>query len=199
MKSLSKWCVAALPWILACSAEGREIGASPAPSATEAGAPASTGPASNDHIDGNDDAGKPSAPLVSEVYGNSGTELYRLDPNTKAVTDIGSFDGCTGVVDIALDEDSNLFGTTSKGLYKIDRNTAKCTSIASGEYPNSLSFVPKGTVDGNVEALVGYNEDVYVRIDPSTGKVSPIGSLGQGYTSSGDIVSVKGGGTYLTV
>jgi hypothetical protein len=54
-------------------------------------------------------------------------------------------------------------------------------------------------VDPNVEALVGYNGGTYVRIDTTTGAVSQIGLLGGGYVSSGDIVSVIGGGTYLTV
>jgi hypothetical protein len=93
-----------------------------------------------------------------------------------------------------------MYGTTFGGVYKIDRMTAVCTLIAPGSYPNSLSFVPKGTVDQNVEALVGYNGNQYVRIDTTTGQVTPIGnqSLG-GLSSSGDIVSVIGGGTYLTV
>jgi uncharacterized protein YodC (DUF2158 family) len=47
--------------------------------------------------------------------------------------------------------------------------------------------------------LVGYNAGDYVRIDPATGSVTKIGELGGGLRSSGDIVSVKGGPTYLTV
>jgi len=137
--------------------------------------------------------------LVAEVYGHSASTLYRLDPDTKAVTTIGAFGGCSGVIDIALDATSRLFGTTDTSLYSIDKATAKCTHIASGSYPNSLSFVPKGTVDANVEALVGYEGSDYVRIDPGTGTKIKIGSLGQGLASSGDIVSVKNGPTYLTV
>jgi hypothetical protein len=135
----------------------------------------------------------------AEVYGHSPTTLYKLDPNTKNVTVVGDFDGCTSVIDIALDAQSRLFGTTTSSLYAIDRGTAKCTLVASDGYPNSLSFVPAGTVDPAVEALVGYDGSQYVRIDPVTGKKSNIGTLGGGYVSSGDIVSVKGGGTYLTV
>jgi hypothetical protein len=138
--------------------------------------------------------------LVAEVYGHSADTLYRLDPDTKAVTTVGPFTGCTSVIDIAIDGSSRLFGTTTSSLYSIDKATAKCTHIASGSYPNSLSFVPKGTVDQNVEALVGYEGSDYVRIDPSTGVKISIGALGvAGLASSGDIVSVKGGPTYLTV
>src|SRR5262249_33737729 len=89
---------------------------------------------------------------------------------------------------------------TFGGLFKINKSTAVCTQIAVGGYPNSLSFVPAGTVDPVKEALVGYEGSTYVRIDTVTGQVTNIGSLGNaGYSSSGDIVSVIGGGAYLTV
>lgn len=137
----------------------------------------------------------------SEVWGHGPTTLYRLDPTTKAVTIVGQFSGCTGegVTDIALDAESGLFATTDDGLWSIDKKTAACTKIAGGTYPNSLSFVPKGTVDANVEALVGYERGDYVRIDPRSGAKTKIGGIGGGLESSGDIVSVKGGATYLTV
>jgi hypothetical protein len=135
----------------------------------------------------------------AEVFGESPDTLYRLDPTTKTVSIVGAFQGCNQVTDIALDKDSNMYATTVDGLYKIDRKTAACTLIAKGNYPNSLSFVPAGTLDPKVEALVGYVGDRYTRIDPMSGAVTPINSIGQGYSSSGDIVSVKGGGTYLTV
>jgi len=138
-------------------------------------------------------------PEIAEVFGHSANELYRLDPDTKAVTLVGPFNGCSSVIDIALDKDSNIIGTTFGGLYQIDKTNAACTEIALGGFPNSLSFIPAGTLDANVEALVGYNGSQYVRIDPISGGITNIGSLGAGYSSSGDIVSVKDGGTYLTV
>jgi hypothetical protein len=137
----------------------------------------------------------------AEVFGQSATTLYKLDPVTNAVTTVGDFQGCDTVIDIALDKDGNMFGTTFGGFFAIDKTTAACTHIADGSYPNSLSFVPKGTLDPNVEALVGYDTDNnYIRIDTTTGAISVIGAgiLGD-YASSGDIVSVIGGGTYLTV
>lgn len=136
---------------------------------------------------------------VNEIYGHSATTLFKLDPKTNAVTEVGDFDGCTQIVDIALDEASNLFATSNNALYKVDKATAVCTEIAKGSYPNSLSFVPKGTVDATSEALVGYEDANYVRIDTSSGAKTTIGALGGGLKSSGDIVSVKGGKTYLTV
>lgn len=136
---------------------------------------------------------------VNEVFGHSSDALFRLDPKTKGVTAVGTFNGCSSVIDIALDEASTLYAATRTALYTVDKTNAKCTLVANGTYPNSLSFVPKGTVDPNVEALVGYEDADYVRIDTKTGAKTKIGTLGGGLRSSGDIVSVKGGKSYLTV
>lgn len=140
------------------------------------------------------------------MFGHSPSTLYKLDPVTKAITTVGAFDGCGsgGVVDIAVDADSNIYGDTYTGLYEVDKTTAKCTSVANSaggsKFPDSLSFVPKGTLDANEEALVGYVGSDYVRIDVKTGQVTKVGSLGAGgLISSGDIVSIKDGPTYLTV
>lgn len=138
---------------------------------------------------------------IAEVFGHSASTLYRLDPDTKAITTVGNFANCASQVnDIALDKDSNLIATNDSGIYAVDRTTAKCTEIQSGGYPNSLSFIPAGTLDPSVEALVGFEGDQYERINPQTGAITKIGSpWGNGLISSGDIVSVKDGPTFLTV
>jgi hypothetical protein len=144
------------------------------------------------------DAGPP--PVDAEVYAHSPDTLYRLDPITKKMTTVGVFGGCGTVIDIALDKNGVMFGTSFGGLYKINKSTAACTLVAAGGYPNSLSFVPAGTVDPVNEALVGYNGTTYVRMDTTTGAVTTIGDLGNaGYASSGDLVSLIGGSSYLTV
>tara|TARA_R110002096_G_scaffold435826_2_gene663595 strand:+ start:133928 stop:134719 length:792 start_codon:yes stop_codon:yes gene_type:complete len=135
----------------------------------------------------------------AEVYAHSPTTLYRLDPNTLQVETVANFSGCGEVIDIALDRNSNLYGTSFTGLFSINRTTAVCTQIASGNYPNSLSFVPVGVLDPTTEVLVAYLGSDYVRIDVTTGAITTIGAIGGGLFSSGDIVSVEGGGTYLTV
>jgi hypothetical protein len=149
---------------------------------------------------GGDAGGGGAGPEIAEVFGHSADTLYRLDPDTKQVGIVGDFSGCSDVIDIALDADSNLFGTTFDALVRIDKTTAVCSTVQFGDYPNSLSFVPKGTLDPNVEALVGYLGSDYVRIDTASGTVSVVGNLGMaGLQSSGDIVSVIGGKTFLTV
>jgi hypothetical protein len=140
------------------------------------------------------------------VYAESPDTLYRLDPTTNAITKVGGFSGdcssrgdCTDVIDIALDAESNGYATTFNAFYRFDVSTAVTTFIASGSYPNSLSFVPKGTLDPNEEALVGYDGSTYIRIDTTSGAITKVGTLRGGYSSSGDIVSVINGGTFLTV
>jgi hypothetical protein len=149
---------------------------------------------------------KDSGPVeIDYVYCHSPSELYKVDPVAKTMSLIGGFTGFSAqdifaqVIDIAVDANNNGYATTFGGVYKLDLTNAKLTLVKLGSYPNSLSFVPKGTLDPNAEALVGYNGSTYVRIDPSTGNVANVGALTGGYSSSGDIVSVQNGGTFLTV
>jgi hypothetical protein len=136
------------------------------------------------------------------VYGHTASTLYRIDATTKVVTTVADFHNCNSdVIDLALNEFSIAFVTTVDGLYRLNLNTATCTAVnatGTNSYPNSLSFVPRGTLDPNAEALVGYDGSRYVRINPLTGAIQQLGILGGGFASSGDIVSVIGGGTYLT-
>jgi hypothetical protein len=165
----------------------------------------------------------PSPGLVAEVFAHSADTLYVLDPQTKKVTRVGTFD-CVGtpsapgsMVDIAVDRNGKMTGSAavpapgtgvlSGALYTIDKSTAHCQMLSrtAGLPPTSLTYVPAGTLLANDEALVGYDDDSYVRVDPATGSVTPIGTLndaasgGVHWVSSGDIVSITGAGTYLTV
>jgi hypothetical protein len=139
--------------------------------------------------------------LPAVIYAHSPTQLYRLNPTTDAVSLVGTFSGACAldeIIDIALDKSSNAYVTGFAGFYKLDLATAVCTLVARGGYPNSLSFVPKGTLDPNEEALVGYEGSTYVRIDTASGVITDVGTLAGGYQSSGDIVSTIDGGTFLT-
>src|SRR5262249_7360553 len=158
------------------SGEFAGAGASGGDGGSEPGAGGSNGAGAFKPSSGGGDSGggTDSGDMPAVVYGHGPNAPVRIDPSTKAVTQVRPLDGCSSVTDTALDKDSTLDGTTTTGLYTIDKDTAACTLVATGEYPNSLSFVPAGTVDANDEALVGYNGSDYVRIDTTTGAVTVI-------------------------
>jgi hypothetical protein len=133
------------------------------------------------------------------LYGHSPNVLYKVDPMTKMVTVLGNLSCGGSVIDLAVDKDGNIMGTTFGSLVKIDKTTLACTVVKSGSYPNSLSFLPQGTLFPDKEALVGYVGSTYVSIDPTTGVISNVGAIAGGYSSSGDIVAVANGDTFLTV
>jgi len=157
-------------------------------------------------------------PRVGEVYAHSELTLYRFNPVAGDFVTVGQFTclnsdgGVAEMLDIAIDRAGNMVGTAAMSehasivgrLVSIDKATAACTVLKTGSYPNSLAFVPVGTVLPDREALVGYVNDSYVMINPDTGLVSSIGNLNAIgaatlWMSSGDIVSIVGGGTYLTI
>ena len=157
-------------------------------------------------------------PAPGKVHAHSDSTLWLLAPISKAVTMVGAFD-CVGttvssMVDIAIDRAGKMTGCAAisfqgalgGALVSIDPTNAHCTVLTRG--PNlvtSLTYVPEGALVANAEALVGYADDRYVRVDPTTGAVTDIGLLnnaasgGVRWVSSGDVVSIKDGGTYLTV
>jgi hypothetical protein len=162
------------------------------------------------------DAFEESTVVEGEVYAHSADTLYKLEPISKTVSVVAKFScvdfdtsGGNGMWDIALDKVGNMFGTLQSGfssgaVVQINKATAECTILSQGtSFPNSLTFVPAGTVDPNEEVLVGYNVDEYLRIDKQTGAKQTIGglnpnSLNKTFESSGDIVSIIGDKTYLT-
>lgn len=155
-----------------------------------------------DAADNGIDAAPP--PDNSAVYAHSSSSLYRIDPNTLEVTLVGSFIwplGADSMTDIAIDRFGRMVGVSFTRVYEIDEQTGSCiflSDLVSGGF-NGLSFVPS-SADPAQEILIGANTsgEVY-QIDLATGAATIIGIYGNGYGSSGDIVSVLGAGTFATV
>jgi hypothetical protein len=159
----------------------------------------------------------PPAPAAAPlIYAHTANTLYTFDATEKKLAEIGKL-GCLSatdrLLDIAVDAKGTVFGTTDEAFIAVNPKDATCTRIVAKELlPNSLSFVPAGTLDATSEALVGYAFDAsskavrYVRIDTTNGSTTDVGVLNppsatKKYTSSGDIFSVHkdGSKTYLTV
>ncbi len=139
------------------------------------------------------------------VYAHTAGNLYRVDPDTLAVTFIAAFGWPSGddeMYDIAIDKNGKMIGITSDAVYAVDVMTAKCTFLAAfqGSVFNGLSFISADQIDNaGAEILVGAdtNGDVY-KVNPADGVQTLIGNYGSNWGSSGDLVSVAGA-TYATV
>ncbi len=93
------------------------------------------------------------APGTGRMFSHTSDTLFLFEPIKHVLTKIGEFDCLNAgddVLDIALDRTEQMYGTTRQAFIKIDPLTAKCTKIKDGlgsiPFPNSLSFVPAGTV-----------------------------------------------------
>jgi hypothetical protein len=162
---------------------------------------------------------KDAGPKSGRVYAHTAKVLYLFEPYSNDMKKIGNFGCLTAqeeMFDLAVDQSGGLFGTvydrdtanttSDWSFVEINLITAACTKIAQGSeaYPNSLTFLPSGTLDPSREALVGYNGNSYMRIDTTTGKPTVIGTLntpdaGETYSPAGDLVSIIGDKTYITL
>jgi hypothetical protein len=174
-----------------CAEESR--GKNPAPTPTAPGMP------TNPTLPG---------PTLNEadmlVYGHSSSTLYTVDPDSYQVDKIGDFiwpSGSDEMTDIAIDGKGNMIGVSYSRIYSVDKTNARCTFLSnfSGSNFNGLSFIYAHVGDGTEEILVAAAGDggLY-KINPMTGAQSWFGDYGAGWSSSGDLVSVKNA-TYATV
>ncbi len=144
---------------------------------------------------------------VVYVYAHTDTTLYKVDPDTYAVSMVGDFvwpGGATDqMTDIAIDSAGGMVGISFTQVYKVDPTNANTTLLSSalaGTF-NGLSYVPADQIGqtGDDVLVATRNDDGAVfRIDPMTGAATQIGNMGN-YASSGDLCSVSGFGTVQTV
>ncbi|TAK19112.1 MAG: hypothetical protein EPO40_35470 [Myxococcaceae bacterium] len=153
------------------------------------------------------DVGRPDIPPRLDdvrVYAHTADSLYAIDPRSFTVTRVGDFiwpDGPSQMTDLAINATGEAWGITFTSLYRVDLATARCTFVApfAGRVFNGLSFIPGGELEPG-EVLVAANRDgAYVRVDAATGAIRQLGLYGADTGSSGDLVSVAGGGTFATI
>lgn len=144
------------------------------------------------------------------IYAHSRDTLYTFSAYTNTVTEIGVFrladDTPTDfMLDLAVDSEGVVFTSSDDGiLYRIDPMTAIATEVGEfGLDPEqlfALSFLaPTESPDGT-EMLVGAtNEGAYYEVSRTDASTTLLGSYPDGWSSSGDIVSVDGLGTFATL
>jgi hypothetical protein len=217
-KVLRSWSAMALlstaTMVAACSpstrgADDDDVG-DDAPPSVDAGAPDAHDIGFIDAAPDVPDSSTPSE-IDGVVYGHSSSTLYKVDPDSFAVTSVADFSwpaesGFDTMTDIAVDKDGHMMGVSFTKIYRVDPMTAACTFVGPLDHEfNGLSFVPAGEGDpGTDERLVGTTLDGSVwKIDPATGATTQVGSYGDSggttWTSSGDIVYVEGFGIVATV
>jgi hypothetical protein len=144
-------------------------------------------------------------PLQTFVYAHTRSTLYRVDPDTLAITMIGNFSFPTGnedITDIAINKNNEMIGISFGSVYRIDPGNATGTRLTSGlgGLFNGMSFVPAteiGQTGDDILIATRNSDGVVHRIDPMTGVATPIGNMGS-FASSGDCVSVAQLGTLQT-
>jgi hypothetical protein len=132
----------------------------------------------------------PTKVTVSYAIGKD-FKVYRFDVTTKIFTALPSA-GCPYGEEAAVFSDGTVYVTPSSGdvLYKLT-NTG-CSGIGSSlNLPYALGVAPIGTVSATEEVLVGYRGADYLRVDRTTGAVTPITGNALGNTRpSGDVTAI---------
>jgi large repetitive protein len=162
--------------------------------------------ANNTGIDAPDNGnGDGNQGVMTFVYAHTSSQLYRVDPDTLAVSLVGNFtfpSGSDQITDIAIDKTGLMIGISFTSVYRIDPSNAACTTLSqnlSGLF-NGLSFVPAteiGQTGADVLVATRNSNGAVFRVDPMTGNTTQIGNMGN-YASSGDLVSVATLGTLQT-
>jgi hypothetical protein len=142
-------------------------------------------------------------PTSSQViYAHSDSQLFTIDPSNWNASLIGSFylsgslDAGPSMTDLAVSPLDEVYTISYSDLYRVDRSTAAVTLVMSlladmtnGGF-NGLTSLPDGTL-----LAVDFIGDI-VALDPIAKTLTPLGSYGSGFTSSGDLVSVADGTLY---
>lgn len=139
---------------------------------------------------------------------NTADELYRLDPSTLDVTRLGAFwfrdGGSVPITDLAVDRRGRMWALGFEAVYRVDPDTFECILLARypGRQLNALAVVPATMLERDPEipdlllAAEAFRSTVY-SVDPDTGELAPVGDLGPGLASSGDLTWAPGAGLVM--
>jgi hypothetical protein len=157
------------------------------------------------------DAPRPdSGPNLSDVlvYAHSRDTLFTFSPYTNTVSEVGVFtlpggEAAPYMLDLAVDADGNVFTSSDTALYRVDPETAVATHVGdfgiAGERLYALVFLRAGELRTGETLLGATNEGVYYEVDRNTARTTMVGRYGDGWASSGDLVSIEGLGTFATL
>jgi hypothetical protein len=140
------------------------------------------------------------------IYAHTSNTLYRVDPDTLAITKVGdfSFGLSDQMTDIAIDKNGLMIGVSFTAVYRVDTTNAQTTQLSNNlaDTFNGLSFVPATSVNQTGDdVLIGTRtgDGKVFKVDPMTGATTQAGDMGGAFSSSGDLVAVEGFGMVQTV
>jgi hypothetical protein len=126
------------------------------------------------------------------IYAHSPTDLYRIDPVTWTPTLVGSF-GVDSMTDLAISPANEIYVTSYTALYTVDPGSGTATLLMEHNAGfNALTFLADGTLLG----VAG--SGVVSKVDLAHQTVDDLGTYGEGFGSSGDLVAVADGTIYAT-
>lgn len=150
----------------------------------------------------------PGLALPGSIYAHTSSALFRWTPALGTPLPVGIFslpsDGYNHqVTDIAIDLDGKLFAVTFDALYRCSASNADCVLLAVTDQSfNGFTLVPKGTLSPVSDELVAISQSGawnHVVLNGTTASISPLGSYGGNYSSSGDAYSIDELGTFAAV
>jgi hypothetical protein len=130
-------------------------------------------------------------PVAVNMYVHTSDTLFIVDDVNFALIEVGNFNADRSMIDMAVTPDGEIYAVSFESVYQINQESGAATFRADITYGNvGMTFLPDGT-------LLAADDAGGVRIiDPVTGGVTEIGSFGNGFALSGDLVAVADGTMY---
>jgi hypothetical protein len=150
----------------------------------------------------------PGVASVNAVYAHTQDALYRMDVKTLKLDYVGNFNNegapWTQVTDIGIDRYGVLYAVTFNQIGVCQPKTAKCRVLGSlPQMFNGMTLIPGAELGSeSPDALIGVavSGDWYrLELAGSGVKSTYYGGYGPKYSSSGDVFSIEGVGTFATV
>ena len=146
------------------------------------------------------------------IYAHSRDTLFTFSPFTNTVTTVGPFMlGGAAItrddymLDLAVDSTGVVFTASGRALFRVNPETAEVTEIGAFDFTGTeqlfaLTFLTPSESPDGTEMLIGAtNEGVYYEVDRVDATTRMLGSYPDMWSSSGDIVSIDGLGTFATL
>ena len=148
-----------------------------------------------------DDSGDGGITIVNTIYAHTDVTLYSVDPQTKAVTVVGPFVGTSDsstdstVTDLAVDSNHDVYVNTESVVYKAALpatmpGTVTLTKVATIQGTSkfyALAFAPLGSLDPNIEVLIGGDSNGALwPMDTTTGATVNLGTFGPDKSATDD-------------